>query len=45
MTYLSGVVQRRPMLRTATAIVLTFSVAVPLVWIVSNLLVYELIGH
>ncbi len=45
MTYLAGVVQRWPMLRTAAAIILTFSLAVPLAWIVSNFLVYELIGH
>jgi hypothetical protein len=45
MTYLTGVVHRWPMLRTAAGIILTFILAVPLAWAVSNFLVYELIGH
>jgi hypothetical protein len=45
MTYLSGVVHRWPMLRTAAGIILTFVLAVPLAWAVSDFLVYELVGH
>ena len=44
MTYLSGAVHRWPMLRTSVGIILTFLLAVPLTWAVSNFLVYELIG-
>jgi len=45
MTYLSGVVQRWPMLRTTAGIIVTFLLAAPLAWAVSNFLVYELIGR
>ena len=45
MTYLSGVVRRWPMLRTAAGIILTFALAAPLAWTVSNLLVDKLISH
>lgn len=39
MTYLLGVAQRWPILRTAAGIILVFSLAVPLTWVVCNLVV------
>lgn len=45
MTYLTGVMYRWRMLRTAVGIILTFLLALPLAWTFSNFLVYELIGH
>lgn len=45
MTSVSGVGQRWPILRTATGIILIFTFATPMVRVVSNLLVEELIGR
>jgi hypothetical protein len=42
MSYLSNVVNERPMLRAAGSVILAFCFATPLVWVFSNLLVYGL---
>jgi hypothetical protein len=42
MSYLSNVVNERPMLRAAASVIVAFCFAVPLVWLFSNLVVYGL---
>jgi hypothetical protein len=42
MSYLSNVVNRRPMLRAAASVIVAFCLAAPLVWLFSNLVVYGL---
>jgi len=42
MSYLSNVVNERPMLRVAASVIVTFCCAAPLVWLFSNLVVYSL---
>jgi hypothetical protein len=42
MSYLSNVANDRPMLRISAAVILAFSCATPLVWLLSNLVVYGL---
>jgi hypothetical protein len=42
MSYLSSVVNDRPMLRVAASVIVAFCFAVPLVWLFSNLVVYGL---
>jgi hypothetical protein len=42
MSYLSNVVNERPMLRAAASVIVAFCLAAPLVWLFSNLVVYGL---
>jgi hypothetical protein len=42
MSYLSNVVNERPMVRISASVILTFCCAAPLVWLFSNLVVYGL---
>jgi hypothetical protein len=42
MSYLSNVVNERPMVRVSASVILTFCCAAPLVWLFSNLVAYGL---
>ena len=42
MSYLSNVVNERPMVRVSASVVIAFCCAAPLVWLFSNLVVYGL---
>jgi hypothetical protein len=42
MSYLSNVVNERPMVRVSASVILAFCCAAPLVWLFSNLVVYGL---
>jgi hypothetical protein len=42
MSYLSNVVNERPMVRVSASVILAFCCATPLVWLFSNLVVYGL---
>ncbi|MGC2078503.1 MAG: hypothetical protein WA728_21220, partial [Xanthobacteraceae bacterium] len=42
MTYLSNVVNERPMVRVSASVIFAFCCAAPLVWLFSNLVVYGL---
>jgi hypothetical protein len=42
MSYLSNVVNERPMVRVSASVILAFCFAAPLVWLFSNLVVYGL---
>jgi hypothetical protein len=42
MSYLSNVVNERPMVRVSASVIIAFCCAAPLVWLFSNLVVYGL---